>query len=267
MDSDPALQFGARSWVLPAWARLWIVLAPDPIHVTIHNRKYPSLRAAMLFGVTSRAMPVSAYGGVTIAVDIGPLAWARLFQPSAEVLRDRITPLDELLPRSWSEDLIACVERSDRGAQVKSALDNFFLERIPPPHPQEQLISRISALLGDERTHDLADAAAQVGIDKRALLGLTKRYFGFPPKMLLMRTRFLRALTAMMLQPDAPNTPAIPAGYHDASHFIRDSNRFLGMTPRRFLAINMPYTRAALRARMLVTGSPMSALDTANMEH
>lgn len=266
LDSDPAVQSGPGSWVLPGWARLWIILAPDPLHVRIHNRQYPSVRAAMLFGVTSRAMPVSAYGGVSIVVDIGPVAWARLFQPSAELLRDRITPLDELLPRGWSEDLITCIERTDRGAQVKSALDDFFLERMPPPHPQEQLIARISALLRNESTHDLTDAAAQVGIGKRALLGLTKRYFGFPPKMLSMRTRFLRALTAMMLDDDVPNFSSIPAGYHDSSHFIRDANRFLGMTPRRFLAIEMPYTRAVLRARMLVTGAPTSALDKVDIE-
>ncbi|WP_052507966.1 AraC family transcriptional regulator [Sphingomonas hengshuiensis] len=261
LDSDPAVQSGAVNWVLPGWARLWIILAPDPLQITIRNRHYPALRAAMLFGVTSRAMPVSAYGGVTVAIDIGPLAWARLFQPSAELLRDRITPLDELLPPGWSEDLITGIERSDRGAQVKGVLDDFFLNRMPPPHPQEKLIAAIAALLGDERTHDLAGAAARVGIGKRALLGLTKRYFGFPPKILSMRTRFLRALTGMLLQPDVPDFSAIAPGYHDASHFIRDANRFLGMTPRRFLAIDMPYTRAALRARRLVTGAALSALD------
>jgi AraC-like DNA-binding protein len=263
LDSDPAVHSGPGNWVLPGWARLWIVLAPDPLDVTIDNRRYTTVQAAMLFGVTSRAMPVSTYGGVTVVVDIGPLASARLFAPSAELLRDRVTPLGTLLPPGWSEDLMASLARSDRGAQVKGVLDDFFRERMPPPHPQEDLIARIAALLVDEETHDLADAAAQVGIDKRALLGLTKRYFGFPPKILSMRTRFLRALTAMLLDTGQTDFAAIPAGYHDVSHFIRDANRFLGMTPRRFQAIEMPYTRAVLRARMLVTGSPMSALDKA----
>jgi AraC-like DNA-binding protein len=227
----------------------------------MRNRNYPALGSAMVFGVTSRAMPISTYGGVSVVVDISPLAWARLFAPSAELLRDRITPLDQLVPPGWSEDLVAGIARSDRGAQVKSVLDDFFLQRMPPPHPQEQLIARVAALLVHEDTHDLADAAAQVGIDHRALLPLTKRFFGFPPKTLSMRTRFLRALTTMLLAPDLPDFAAIPAGYHDVSHFIRDANHFLGLTPRRFLAIEMSYTRAALRARMLVTGSPTSSLD------
>jgi hypothetical protein len=76
-----------------------------------------------------------------------------------------------------------------------------------------------------------------------------------------MRTRFLRALTAMLLSPVGPDFGVIPAGYHDISHFIRDANRFLGLTPRRFLAIDMPYTRAVLRARTLVMGTVAPYLD------
>ena len=260
-DSDAAVQSGPGNWALPGWARLWIILASNPLGVTIRNRNYAALGSAMLFGVTSRAMPISTHGGVSVVVDIGPLAWARLFAPSAELLRDSITPLDQLLPQGWSEDLIGQIARSDCGLQVKGVLDNFFLERMPPPHPQEALIAAIASLLADEGTHDLVGAAAQIGIDQRALLPLTKRYFGFPPKILSMRTRFLRALTMMLLDPNGPDCAAVPAGYHDASHFIRDANRFLGLTPRRFLAIEMAYTRASLRARLLVIGAATSSLD------
>lgn len=263
LDSDPAVQSGLGTWILPGWARLWVILAAKPLDVTMRNRNYAALGSVMLFGVTSKAMPAATYGGVSVVVDIGPLAWARLFAPSAELLGDRITPLNQLLPEAWCNDLVARITRLDCGLQVKAVLDGFFTERLPPPHPDEPLIARIAALLADEATHDLAGAAAQIGIGPRALLGLTKRYFGFPPKILSMRTRFLRALTTMLLDSDASNFAAIPAGYHDSSHFIRDANRFLGMTPRRFLALPMPYTRATLRARKLMIGAAMSSLDRA----
>ena len=96
------------------------------------------------------------------------------------------------------------------------------------------------------------------------LLRLTKRYFGFPPKVLMRRARFLRALTAMLLSP-REEAAAVPRGYHDASHFIRDGHHFLGTTPRRFAANEMPYLRAALRARALVTAAPTPSLDRAAM--
>ena len=260
-DSDSAVQSGPGNWALPGWARLWIILASNPLDVKIRNRNYAALGSAMLFGVTSRAMPVSTYGGVSVVVDIGPLAWARLFAPSAELLRDQITPLNQLLPQAWCDDLLTRIARSDRGPQIKNVLDEFFLERLPPPHPMELSILRIAALLVDERTHDLGGAAALVGVDPRALIQASKRYFGFPPKILSMRTRFLRALTAMLLNSNDLDFSATPVGYHDISHFIRDANRFLGMTPRRFLAIPMSYTRAVLRAREVVIGAAMSSLD------
>lgn len=263
LDSDATLWSGASNWLLPRWAMIWIGLAPDPLDVTVGRRHYPRLGTAMLFGVTSRAMPASTYGGVSVVIDIGPLAWARLFAPSAETLRDRITPLAELVPPGWSEDLVERVARSNRGTEIKAVLDRFFLERLPPPHLHETTLARILALLLDERTHDLANAAAQIGIDGRLLARLAKRYFGFPPKMLSMRVRFLRALTAMLIAPRGSDVAATPAGYYDRSHFIRDANRFLGIAPRRFLALDQPYARAALRARLLVMGAATSSLDAA----
>jgi hypothetical protein len=265
LDSNAAMHSGPGNWVLPGWAKLWIGPQGTPPEVSIRNRKYSAFGPAMLFGVTSRAMPFSTFGGVSVVVDISPLAWARLFTPSAELLRDRITPLNQLVPAGWSEDLVADIARSDRGEQIKGVLDNFFLERMPPPHPQEHLIARVNAILVDKSTTDLAYAAAHAAISKRALLPLTKRFFGFPPKTLSMRTRFLRALTTMMLDSRIPDFSKTPAGYHDVSHFIRDANHFLGLTPRRFLTIEMPYTRAALRARILAIGSPTSSLDTVSL--
>lgn len=260
-DSDPVLLAGAQNRMLPGWARIWIALTADLFDMKLGSRSYPRSGSVMLFGVTSRAVPITTFGGASVAIDIGPLAWARLFARSAETLCDRVTPLVQLVPPGWSEELAARVTRSDRGADVKPVLDAFFSQHLPPPHPDEATIARLMALLSDPRTHDLSDAAAKVGIDGRALLRLTKRYFGFTPKMLSMRTRFLRALTAMLVDSDTADFGAVPTGYHDRSHFIRDANRFLGMTPRRFMALDLPYTRAVLRARLLVMGAALSSLD------
>ena len=68
-----------------------------------------------------------------------------------------------------------------------------------------------------------------------------------------MRARFMRILKERMLAGETGSLET-PKGYHDASHFLRDANLFLGMTPRRFLAMDMPYLYAALRARRLVFG-------------
>ena len=266
LDSDASAWPEAENWMLPSWARLWIGINRGPVDVAVGRNPANRLGQAMLVGVTSRAMAASTSGGVSVVIDIGPVAWARLIASSAEAMRDRMVPLDQMVPAGWSEDLVACIAASDCGVQVKAAIDDFFLQRMPPPHPHEALIAKIAALLVDDNVHDLKDAAARVGIDDRTLVRLSKRYFGFPPKILSMRTRFIRVLTAMMLADDDPDYATIPAGYHDVSHFIRDANRFLGLTPRRFLAIEMPYSRATLRARSLVMGAATASIDKVIVE-
>jgi len=261
LDADPAVWTGPDDWLLPSWAQIWFVLTDQPVAVTIGNRHYAPLGAAILYGVTSRAMPVASGGGVSIVADITPRGWARLFAHPADALRDRITPLGELLPADAVASLIDELGRSDRGAAVKGMLDAFLTAHLPPPHPAEPLVDRIAGLLADPATTDLPAAAARLGISARALLGATKRYFGFPPKTLLMRTRFMRAFVPMLTADSPPDFSAVPPGYHDVPHFLRDARRFLGLTPRRFLAMDMPYLRAAMRARTLVTGIPTPALD------
>ena len=257
LDSDAALFTGSGSYVLPGWATIWIALNDGPIGVTIRNKHYGALGAASVRGVTSRAMPVTTRGGVTVVVTINPLGWARFFAASAETMRDRLVPLDEvLLPGGWGADLVALLGASDRGPAVKGLLDRFFLDHLPPPHADEPRIAEITALLADPSRHDLVEAAAGLGISAQAMLRLTKHHFGFPPKMLLMRTRFLRAIVGLILNGRLHGAALLPVGYYDASHFTRDATRFLGMTPRRFLGHDLAYLHAVLRARLLVTGAP-----------
>ena len=262
MDSDPAVyDHSVGSWMLPSWAQIWVVLTAGPIAVTIGSRRYEELSPVTLYGVTSRAMPVSSNGGVTVCVDLSPLGWARLFAPAAQDLRDRITPLDRLMPAARVAELAAELRATDGGPGVKPVLDAFFERHLPPPHPDEPLIVRVQALLADPTTRDLAAGAAEIGISQQTLLRVSKRHFGFPPKLLLRRARFVRALAGMLVSPGPVDHSAVPPGYHDVPHFIRDANHFLGMTPRRFLSMELLYLRAALRARLLVTAVATPSLD------
>ncbi|WP_375393138.1 helix-turn-helix domain-containing protein [uncultured Sphingomonas sp.] len=260
IEADPAIWTGPDDWLLPGWAQLWIVLTQGPVAVSMRRRSVP-LGAAMVFGGTSQAMPVVSHGGVTVVVDISPMGWARLFDTSAEAARDSITPLDQLGHASWAEDLSALLHASDRAGEVKGLLDAFFLSRLPPPHRDEAAIARLAAALNGDTTADGGALADGLGLTPRAVRQLALQHFGHGPKVLMRRTRFLRALTAMLMADEAPDFAIAPPGYHDVPHFLRDAKLFLGLTPRRFLAIGMPYQRAALRARTMVLGAPLPLLD------
>lgn len=261
LDSEPGQWPGSVEWMLPGWAQIWIVMTAAPISVKIGRRDYDPLPAAVLYGVTSRAMPVMAQGGVTVCVDISPLGWARLFRLSAEKLRDQVTPLDAVMKPALVAELASALARSDLALDVKGILDAFFARHMAVPHPDEAMIAQIMALIADDEVADLTAAADLRGIDQRTVRRLSKRYFGFPPKTLMMRTRFIRTFLPLLAQGSAADHAAVPRGYHDRSHFLRDAGRFLGMTPRRFIAHPSPYRDAALRARRLVIGRPTPSVD------
>jgi AraC-like DNA-binding protein len=161
------------------------------------------------------------------------------------------------------EELATLLHASDRSLQVKELLDGFFMRHMATPHRDEQVVARIMAMMVDPAVSDLTQAAADVGINARTLRRLSKRYFGFPPKTLMMRSRFLEAFLNMIGDADRAGVRETASTYHDASHFLRDAKRFLGMTAQQFLALETPYLDAALRARALVMGGATPSIDRA----
>jgi AraC-like DNA-binding protein len=261
LDSVVSETWQGTEWMLPGWAQIWIVMTPEPITVKIGNRAYEPIPAALLYGVTSRAMPVRARGGVTVCIDVSPLGWARLFSRSADALRDQLVPLETISSPSIAIELAGALAQSDQARQVKGVLDDFFLRHMPPPGRDEARIRKIWRAVADADVADLSAAAERHGIDRRTASRLSKRYFGFPPKLLMMRSRFLRALLPLLEAGAGADHKTVPEGYHDRSHFLRDSRRFLGMTPREFVAQPSPYAAAARRARKLVVGTAIPSLD------
>ena len=82
------------------------------------------------------------------------------------------------------------------------------------------------------------DALAQaLGVSSRHLARLSLRKFGFAPKLLLRRQRFLRTLQELRDHPGEGWASLIDAWYYDQSHFVRD--------------IEAAFERLALQARGL----------------
>ena len=250
-----------REWVLPAWGMIWIMLDPTAVRVEIGNRRYAGLASSVLYGVTSRAMAVDATGSIMVGMDVSPLGWARLFGRTAEGLRDRIVPLVDMLPADFVEELYLSLMASDRGRDVKAVLDRLFLPLMATPHPDEESIIELLRLLGDDRFTDVTTAARAYGLNPRSTARLARSFFGFPPKTLMMRTRFLRALVPLLDGGNRSADDAVLTGYYDQSHFNKDAMRYLGMSPQRYIDLPQSYAAAARRGRQAVIGSPIPALD------
>ena len=111
-----------------------------------------------------------------------------------------------------------------------------------------ELINDISRyLLPDVNT--AAELAACVQASPRTLERICSRVFGFSPKLLLRRRRFMRSITDFMLDPSLRWIGAIDAVYHDQAHFVRDFRTFMGMKPSEYAELDKPIMGPVLRER------------------
>lgn len=262
-DSEEFAVNRAIEWMLPNAPSIRIILAERPIRLNLAERYFDPLPTACFFGPTSRAMKIEVSGGLTIGATLTPIGMARLLRTSAVELRDNILPLDQVLGSELAGRLVISLRDHDRGHRVKAILDDFFLPLMDKPHRDEPALTRIMAALQDDNVSNLSEVAEQIGIPGHRLLRLCQRHFGFPPKTLLMRARLLRSILALKLNDSPVGYGGIDPAYCDDSHFVRDAHRFLGMTPRQFLQLETPYLNASMRARAMVFGVNVAALQPA----
>ena len=263
-DSEGLDAMGAVEWMLPNWPTIRLVLAENAITIDGPGVRWSPLPAAGFYGPTSRVMRHTSYGGVTIGVSLTPAGLSRLLDIDVSRYRDRMVPLAELLPPPTCATLIAELRASDQGPAVKGILDRFFLAQMAHPHPEEAQIVALHRCLLDERIQSARALAGALDLRPERLRRLSLRRFGFPPKTLLIRTRFLRSLVAVKQAGAAGSYDLIDQAYTDASHFLRDCEKYLGMTARQFAELETPFLDAVLRARTLVLGTATPALGPAS---
>jgi methylphosphotriester-DNA--protein-cysteine methyltransferase len=121
-------------------------------------------------------------------------------------------------------------------------------------------VAKAHAVLLDPRTGTAEDFARALGVSERHAARLSLSMFGFPPKLLLLRQRFLRTLAALAAQPEVPWATLLDQWYYDESHFIRDFQRFMSTTPRRYFAGDRPMMRRAGAAREEALGATYQGL-------
>jgi hypothetical protein len=77
---------------------------------------------------------------------------------------------------------------------VKGVIDGFLADHIPPPNVNEERIARIEQLIAqDGGSGEVSDWNSVFGLGSpRTLARTCECYFGFGPKVLQRRYRFLR---------------------------------------------------------------------------
>lgn len=247
----------AEDVFFPAWANIRFTLDAEPWRVRLGRRLFDPVPTAALFGPTSHAGYSNGGSGTLVGAGITPRGWARLFGRDASVFADRIVPLDQLLGAAASS-LEAQVRA---GAPPRALFDGWLTERLGATMAEPAEVGALFAALNDPAMDMVAALEERIGVAGRALNRLSRASFGFTPKLLLRRARFMRALMGAVALGRGRWSEALgPAGYYDQSHFLRDCRLFLDMPLGAFVAREKPLAELSMKLRTERLGAPAQAL-------
>ncbi|MGV3729969.1 MAG: helix-turn-helix domain-containing protein [Sphingopyxis sp.] len=248
-----------EDYLHPEWANMRFIDGDAP-RVAIGDDPRTDAPRFVVTGPTSRAS-YFAVGTMRVwGVGILPLGWAKLMPIPADALADTycdgrvhpafaaFAPLADALPQ---------IDDADAAATLIDAHFCALLASAPPDDPA--ILAAHRALIDDEAA-SVADLSARLGLSERSVERLSLRAFGFAPKLLLRRQRFLRSLGRFMLDPSMAWIDTMDHHYYDQAQFTRDFRRFMGMSPRDYAAHPKPIMAAAAFAREAAAGAPVQGL-------
>lgn len=263
--------FYRAEFTIPDGGRVCDLLQPEWGNVRFFNGDCPDASsptgdrvAGARFTATGPSM-VSAHFelGTTRMWGIGffPLGWAKFCAAPACELANRIVD-GERHPAfaefgGLADELFAGKPDDQREcARILARVRSLNREV-----PDEERIMRVHSALVDPAIGSVAQFATHAGVARRSLERLCHRYFGFAPKQLLRRQRFMRSLAQFMLEHGACWSDVLDAHYHDQSQFVRDFRAFMGMSPREYATREHPILAAFMRERARMWGNAAQTLD------
>jgi AraC-like DNA-binding protein len=195
-------------------------------------------------------------------VGLLPLGWARYVgKPAADhanLMGDGHRHPSFAAFAPLARDLFA--EEPDEAAEL-ARIVAFFQGMKAHPVPDEARIMAIHAALVDPHLVSVTELVERVGTSQRTVERLCHRHFGFSPKLLLRRQRFMRSLAQFMLDPSLKWIGAMDGAYHDQAQFVRDFHEFMGMTPREYAAAPHPILDKFMHERARIHGAATQTLD------
>lgn len=191
-----------------------------------------------------------------------PLGWARFFDAEASACANLVCDGAEhhAFARFACLDEALCDPEATLDEQYAALVDT--MTRLMHPTRDDARIRRVHDALvnGDQASvHDLADACA---MSIRTLERICARYFGFSPKLLMRRQRFMRSLATFMLHRGSRWTEAMDEHYHDQAQLTREFHEFMTMNPSEYAALDHPILTSFMKARLQAHGSAAQTLDS-----
>ncbi|MEE1876657.1 helix-turn-helix domain-containing protein [Altererythrobacter litoralis] len=190
-----------------------------------------------------------------------PLGWARYIDADAKELSD--TVWDGTRHPVFRKFATLREVLCNPGASLEEQFDALCaaMRRLGRRHRDEATIVNLHRALVDEDLGSVAELADRAELTMRSLERICARHFGFTPKLLMRRQRFMRSLTSFMLHKGSKWTDVIDEHYHDQAQFTREFRAFMSMSPSEYAAQDHPILSSFIEARARMWGSPAQTLD------
>jgi len=246
--------------LLPEWANLRFFSGDRP---DAHVPGGEVMRRARLTATGPSSLPAHFTLGTTRMWGVGlfPLGWAKFCHGPAKLLADRV--VDGEREPAFANFRKLAAELFEGKANLKAELERIIacFRLYNREVPDEERILRAHAALVDPEVASVADFSDHSGLGRRTLERLCHRNFGFSPKLLLRRQRFMRSLAQFMIENATSWSEAMDSHYHDQSQFVREFRAFMRMNPGEYAALDHPILAAFMKHRARVWGAAAQTLD------
>jgi AraC-like DNA-binding protein len=246
----------------PEWANIRFFSGAMP-DATLGSQR---LAAARFVATGPSSLPCRFELGSVRMWGIGflPIGWARFMGEDASCCANLICDGGKHPAFSRFDILTSALTAANGDPEEQLARLTQTLTALMRPNRDEPKIARIHAALVAGESTSVADLADACAMSIRTLERVCLRYFGFTPKLLMRRQRFMRTLSVFMLKARGSGmrwTEAMDADYHDQAQFTREFREFMTMLPSEYAALDHPILAAFMEARTRLWGSAAQTLD------
>ena len=240
----------------PDWAGLHFLAQGDPQLVSKAGTPVQESAFLSANGPTSRALNVQFRTSRSWSIGLNPVGWARFAKgPASEIANRIVDASDHPAFEAFAPILDIVRAAPDDGEATARRIDSFLCDARPPRSPHEEKVIAVHEALRDPAVGDVEVLAERVGFSRRTLERLSSRYFGFPPKTLLRRQRFLRSLAKFTVKPGRSWSASLDGHYVDQAHFVREFRAFMGMTPSEYAQMPHPVLETIFTRRLSEQGA------------
>lgn len=248
-----------RDYLQPEWGGLRFFAGQPPIS----SLGTSSVSDARFVATGPSSLPSEFRVGTARMWGLGllPLGWARFMDVDANTMANFGGNGEQLPAFQKFSGLcdVLCDPEANEEEQIAAMVEG--MRSLMKPNRDEPKIMRVHKALLDVKLTSVAEFASEVAMSTRTLERVCARYFGFPPKLLMRRQRFMRSLTTFLLHQPSNWTEAMDEHYHDQAHFTREFREFMTMNPTEYAALDHPILSSFMAARARDWGSPAQTLD------